>query len=164
MRRTSIINDNWVIYKPLQKKKKKKDKPKKPNNKIFIIFTAEIVSVESEAWHSTTPPARPMSHDRTYYFLPYWDDKPCVYVRSISFTKIKVILKFWTIRMLVIYKSRTISIPIIPKKNLEGGGYDEWCNFRAKFFQFQESFYDEVKISISPICLKVLCSFSFFFF
>lgn len=35
------------------------------------------------SWHSTTNPAKPMTHDRLYYYLPYWDDKPCVHVRSI---------------------------------------------------------------------------------
>lgn len=24
-----------------------------------------------------------MTHDRLYYFLPYWDDKPCMHVRSV---------------------------------------------------------------------------------
>ncbi|XP_067008818.2 otoferlin [Anabrus simplex] len=42
----------------------------------------EGVTVESGSWHSTTSPAKPMTYDRTYYFLPYWDDKPCMYVRS----------------------------------------------------------------------------------
>ncbi|XP_065213777.1 otoferlin-like isoform X2 [Planococcus citri] len=41
-----------------------------------------VVSTESEAWQSTTPSMKPMTHDRVYYFLPYWDDKPCMYVRS----------------------------------------------------------------------------------
>lgn len=24
-----------------------------------------------------------MTHDKVYYFLPYWDDKPCLHVRSV---------------------------------------------------------------------------------
>ena len=24
-----------------------------------------------------------MSYDRQYYFLPYWDNKPCLHVRSV---------------------------------------------------------------------------------
>lgn len=24
-----------------------------------------------------------MTHDRLYYFLPYWDNKPCMHVRSV---------------------------------------------------------------------------------
>ncbi|XP_059472296.1 otoferlin isoform X4 [Neocloeon triangulifer] len=41
------------------------------------------VSAESACWQSTTPPVKPMTHDRLYHFLPYWDDKPCMYVRSV---------------------------------------------------------------------------------
>ncbi|XP_042882638.1 otoferlin-like [Penaeus japonicus] len=33
-------------------------------------------------WHSTTPPMKPMTNDKIYYFLPFWDDKPCLYIRS----------------------------------------------------------------------------------
>ena len=35
-------------------------------------------------WHSTTPAMKPLSHDRLYYFLPIWDDKPCVYIRAMA--------------------------------------------------------------------------------
>ncbi|KAK7066884.1 Protein kinase C conserved region 2 (CalB) [Halocaridina rubra] len=42
----------------------------------------ESVLAESSMWQSTTPPMRPMTNDKTYYFLPFWDDKPCLYVRS----------------------------------------------------------------------------------
>ncbi|RZF48118.1 hypothetical protein LSTR_LSTR002184, partial [Laodelphax striatellus] len=44
---------------------------------------AEVVTSESLSWQSTTSPIKPMTHDRTYYFLPYWDDKPCMHVRSL---------------------------------------------------------------------------------
>ncbi|XP_047105001.1 otoferlin-like [Schistocerca piceifrons] len=43
----------------------------------------EVVTSELPSWQSTTPPAKPMTHDRIYYFLPYWDDKPCMHVYSI---------------------------------------------------------------------------------
>ena len=33
-------------------------------------------------WQSTTTAVKPLSHDRLYYFLPYWDEKPTVYIRS----------------------------------------------------------------------------------
>ena len=33
-------------------------------------------------WNSTSPPTKPLSHDRLYYFLPYWDEKPTMYIRS----------------------------------------------------------------------------------
>ena len=29
-----------------------------------------------------TPSVKALSHDRLYYFLPYWDEKPTVYIRS----------------------------------------------------------------------------------
>jgi hypothetical protein len=29
-----------------------------------------------------TPAVKALSHDRQYYFLPYWDEKPTVYIRS----------------------------------------------------------------------------------
>lgn len=35
-------------------------------------------------WHSTTPSMKPLSHDRLYYFLPIWDDKPCLYIRALQ--------------------------------------------------------------------------------
>ncbi|XP_076628965.1 otoferlin isoform X7 [Colletes latitarsis] len=43
----------------------------------------ELLEVLSGSWQSTTPPSKPMTHDKIYYFLPYWDDKPCLHVRSI---------------------------------------------------------------------------------
>ena len=27
---------------------------------------------------------KPLSHDRLYYFLPIWDDKPCLYIRALQ--------------------------------------------------------------------------------
>ncbi|GLV33991.1 misfire [Carabus blaptoides fortunei] len=43
----------------------------------------ETVTADSGSWQSTTPPTKPMTHDRQYYFLPYWDNKPCMHVRSV---------------------------------------------------------------------------------
>lgn len=43
----------------------------------------ELQEVLSGSWQSTTPACKPMTHDKMYYFLPYWDDKPCLHVRSI---------------------------------------------------------------------------------
>ncbi len=48
--------------------------------------TGSAAGVEDEAllgtWNSTTPSVKPLSHDRMYYFLPYWDDKPTMYIRN----------------------------------------------------------------------------------
>ncbi|KAG5866595.1 hypothetical protein JTB14_013114 [Gonioctena quinquepunctata] len=43
----------------------------------------EAVSCDSASWQSTTTPSKPMTHDKTYYFLPYWDNKPCMHIRSV---------------------------------------------------------------------------------
>lgn len=43
----------------------------------------ELETVTSDSWQSTTIPMRPMTHDKLYYFLPYWDNKPCMHVRSV---------------------------------------------------------------------------------
>ncbi|XP_032668321.1 otoferlin-like isoform X1 [Odontomachus brunneus] len=43
----------------------------------------DLQEVLSGSWQSTTPANKPMTHDKIYYFLPYWDDKPCLHVRSI---------------------------------------------------------------------------------
>ncbi|EFN61375.1 Otoferlin [Camponotus floridanus] len=42
----------------------------------------ELQEVLAGSWQSTTPSSKPMTHDKIYYFLPYWDDKPCLHVRS----------------------------------------------------------------------------------
>nr|CAD7405426.1 unnamed protein product [Timema poppensis] len=43
----------------------------------------EVVTTTEATWQSTTPPVKPMTNDRLYYYLPYWDNKPCMHVRSI---------------------------------------------------------------------------------
>lgn len=43
----------------------------------------ELQEVLSGSWQSSTALAKPMTHDKIYYFLPYWDDKPCLHVRSV---------------------------------------------------------------------------------
>ncbi|XP_069701783.1 otoferlin-like [Periplaneta americana] len=43
----------------------------------------ETVTTSTPSWQSTTSPAKPMTNDHIYHFLPYWDDKPCMHVRSI---------------------------------------------------------------------------------
>jgi len=44
----------------------------------------DLQEVLAGSWQSTTPASKPMTHDKIYYFLPYWDDKPCLHVRSID--------------------------------------------------------------------------------
>ena len=35
-------------------------------------------------WNSSTPPSKPLSHDRLYYYLPFWDDKPSLYIQALQ--------------------------------------------------------------------------------
>ncbi|KAG0710969.1 Otoferlin [Chionoecetes opilio] len=42
----------------------------------------ESVTADTTTWHSMTQPVKPMTNDKLYYFLPFWDDKPCLYVRT----------------------------------------------------------------------------------
>nr|XP_012219691.1 PREDICTED: otoferlin-like isoform X3 [Linepithema humile] len=43
----------------------------------------DLQEILAGSWQSTTPSSKPMTHDKIYYFLPYWDDKPSLHVRSI---------------------------------------------------------------------------------
>ncbi|XP_043277265.1 otoferlin-like [Venturia canescens] len=55
-----------------------------PKNSLFELSGGTSPSsLVDESWQSTTCNAKPMTHDRLYYFMPYWDDKPCLYVRSV---------------------------------------------------------------------------------
>lgn len=41
----------------------------------------ELELVDSTTFNSTTNSCKPISHDKLYYYLPYWDYKPCMNVR-----------------------------------------------------------------------------------
>lgn len=43
----------------------------------------ELETVDSTAFNSTTNSCKPISHDKLYYYLPYWDYKPCMNVRCL---------------------------------------------------------------------------------
>ncbi|XP_055682391.1 otoferlin [Lutzomyia longipalpis] len=43
----------------------------------------ELEVVDSTSFSSITNTCKPTSHDKTHYFLPYWDYKPCMDVRSV---------------------------------------------------------------------------------
>lgn len=40
-----------------------------------------LVTVSSTSFSSITSASKPTSHDKTHYYLPYWDYKPCMDVR-----------------------------------------------------------------------------------
>nr|CAD7423852.1 unnamed protein product [Timema monikensis] len=52
-------------------------------NAHHVLHLVEVVTTTEATWQSTTPPVKPMTNDRLYYYLPYWDNKPCMHVRSI---------------------------------------------------------------------------------
>lgn len=52
-------------------------------SQCILIIVPETVTCDSASWQSTTTPAKPMTHDKIYYFLPYWDNKPCMHIRSV---------------------------------------------------------------------------------
>ena len=49
---------------------------------MLNLITAEFGENLNATWISTTPSVKALSHDRQYYFLPYWDDKPTMWIRA----------------------------------------------------------------------------------
>lgn len=41
----------------------------------------ELETVDTTSFNSTTSTCKPTSHDKSHYYLPYWDYKPCMDVR-----------------------------------------------------------------------------------
>ena len=37
---------------------------------------------EAPKWQSTTHPLKPTTRDKIYYHLPFYEEKPCIYVRE----------------------------------------------------------------------------------
>ena len=56
---------------------------RKYNTKCLFFSSNEAQGGEvvNATWYSTTPAVKPVSNDRQYYFLPYWDDKPTMWIR-----------------------------------------------------------------------------------
>lgn len=44
---------------------------------------ADELHADTGYWQSTTPLTKAASSDKYYYYLPYWDNKQCMHVRSI---------------------------------------------------------------------------------
>ena len=42
----------------------------------------DVTRSQGPAWISTTPAAKPATIDRFYYFLPYNEEKPCLWVKG----------------------------------------------------------------------------------
>lgn len=43
----------------------------------------ELQTIDVTSFTSTTGSCKPISHDKSHYYLPYWDYKPCMNVRCI---------------------------------------------------------------------------------
>lgn len=43
----------------------------------------ELDAIDATTFNSTTNSCKPISHDRSHYFLPYWDYKQCMDVRCV---------------------------------------------------------------------------------
>lgn len=43
----------------------------------------DLEAVDVTSYNSTTSACKPISHDKTHFYLPYWDYKPCMDVRCI---------------------------------------------------------------------------------
>lgn len=53
-------------------------------SKTFAMGDEEALdTVDSTTFNSTTSTCKPISHDKSHYFLPYWDYKQCMDVRCI---------------------------------------------------------------------------------
>lgn len=54
------------------------------HNESHTIITGEeeeLDAIDVTTFNSTTSSCKPISHDRSHYFLPYWDYKQCMDVR-----------------------------------------------------------------------------------
>ncbi|XP_072931489.1 otoferlin [Epargyreus clarus] len=54
---------------------------KKPHD--LAVDDLNELNADTGYWQSVTPPMKAASNDKMYYYLPYWDNKPCMHVRSI---------------------------------------------------------------------------------
>uniref|UniRef100_A0A2H1W2N1 SFRICE_019747 n=1 Tax=Spodoptera frugiperda TaxID=7108 RepID=A0A2H1W2N1_SPOFR len=48
-----------------------------------MCFNIDELCADTGYWQSTTQPTKAASTDKTYYYLPYWDHKQCMHIRSI---------------------------------------------------------------------------------
>ena len=48
------------------------------------LLSSSMISVPSEApkWQSTTPAMKAVTRDKCYYHMPFYEEKPCVYIKS----------------------------------------------------------------------------------
>lgn len=50
---------------------------------LILQHILDDLSADTGYWQSMTQPTKAASTDKNYYYLPYWDHKQCMHVRSI---------------------------------------------------------------------------------
>uniref|UniRef100_A0A3B4BFR6 C2 domain-containing protein n=1 Tax=Periophthalmus magnuspinnatus TaxID=409849 RepID=A0A3B4BFR6_9GOBI len=72
-----------ISNRPSPKKKKKDGESEEEENELIQNSSEEEGEEEGDLTSvSTTPPMRPVITDRNYFHLPYFEKKPCVYIKS----------------------------------------------------------------------------------
>ncbi|XP_021379810.1 otoferlin-like isoform X8 [Mizuhopecten yessoensis] len=81
----SIANAGNTLdgYNPPTKKKQDSSSEEEDSEEEGEDGPMEKLSTDSPKWQSHTPPLRPVTRDRCYYHLPFYDDKPCVYIKEV---------------------------------------------------------------------------------
>ncbi|CAH2035369.1 unnamed protein product, partial [Iphiclides podalirius] len=61
------------------------DGPNEPVKRPHDLDVEQLNNLNADTgyWQSVTQPTKAISTDKTYYYLPYWDHKQCMHVRSI---------------------------------------------------------------------------------
>ncbi|KAG9347678.1 hypothetical protein JZ751_005251 [Albula glossodonta] len=73
------------VSKPVSKKKKKKESGESDEEDSELIQNSSDDEAEDDGdlvSVSSTPPMKPVITDRNYFHLPYFEKKPCIYIKS----------------------------------------------------------------------------------
>ncbi|XP_030577059.1 otoferlin [Archocentrus centrarchus] len=71
------------VSKPLSKKKKKDGDDEEEESELIQNSSEDEADEDGDLVSvSSTPPMKPVITDRNYFHLPYFEKKPCVYIRS----------------------------------------------------------------------------------
>lgn len=72
-------------HNPPTKKKSRSDSSSEESasdDELEDSAVSSSVSMEPPKWQSATTPMKPATRDRCYYHLPYYEDKPCLYIKE----------------------------------------------------------------------------------
>ncbi|KAK7100137.1 hypothetical protein V1264_023132 [Littorina saxatilis] len=82
----SVGNAGNVLdgYNPPSKRSSSSDSEDDSDAGEDIAEDDDVMSIKMDVpkWQSTTPAMKPVTRDKLYYNLPYYEDKPCIYVRE----------------------------------------------------------------------------------